>query len=126
MCVNHMSDQFCHILVDQNDVDIIALHKTLETVFYFTYWCVWNVKHVLSYEWYGLSCIAGNERLMISMMKTLRYSTAEYKNLFKLLTFVNHHEIGVSVLVDFTNTTQQETNASVLKWDLALIKRNNK
>lgn len=44
VCINHMSDQFCHILVDQNDVDIISLHETLETVLNFTYWCIWRVK----------------------------------------------------------------------------------
>lgn len=33
----------------------------------------------------------------------------------KVLTLVNNHEIGVSVFVNFTNSSQQEANTCVLK-----------
>lgn len=35
-----------------------------------------------------------------------------------ILTFVDNHEIGMTIFVDFTNTTEKETNASVLNYKL--------
>lgn len=33
MVVNHMSDQLSHILVDQDDVNVVAFDEPLEAVF---------------------------------------------------------------------------------------------
>lgn len=35
---------------------------------------------------------------------------------FVQLTLVNNHEVGMTVLVDFTDSTEQESNASVLRF----------
>lgn len=32
-----------------------------------------------------------------------------------ILTLIHHHEVGVSVLVDFANSTKEKTDTSVLK-----------
>lgn len=66
--VNHMSDHLGDVLVDQDDVNVITLHKSSEAFLNLAHWCV----------------------------------------------FVNNHEVGVSVFVDFTNPAQQETDASIL------------
>lgn len=38
--INHMTDEFSIVLVDKNDVDVIALQETLEAVFQLADWCV--------------------------------------------------------------------------------------
>lgn len=38
--VNHVTDELSIVLVDKNDVDVIALQETLEAVFQLADWCV--------------------------------------------------------------------------------------
>lgn len=39
--VNHVTNEFCHILVDQDDVNVIASQEPLETLLDLAHWCVW-------------------------------------------------------------------------------------
>lgn len=36
-------------------------------------------------------------------------------NLIQFLTFIDNHKVGMTIFVDLTNPTEQETNASVLE-----------
>lgn len=38
--VNHVTDEFSVVLIDKNDVDVVALQETLEAVFQLADWCV--------------------------------------------------------------------------------------
>lgn len=88
-----MTNQFSILLADQNDIDIVALGETLEAVLNFTDWSVW--KRSIR----GLASVTRRNPLI---------TTATF------LTFVNNHEIWVTILVDFTNSAQQESNTGVL------------
>lgn len=41
--IDNVSDQLGQVLVDQNDVDVVALDEPLETVLDFTHGRVWKV-----------------------------------------------------------------------------------
>lgn len=47
--VNDVPDKLGYILVDQDDVDVVALHEPLETVLDLAHWSVWG--------WYLFSII---------------------------------------------------------------------
>lgn len=38
--VNHVTDEFSVVLVDKDDVDVVALQETLEAVFQLADWCI--------------------------------------------------------------------------------------
>lgn len=38
--VNHVTDELSIVLIDENDVDVVALQETLEAVFQLADWCV--------------------------------------------------------------------------------------
>lgn len=40
------------------------------------------------------------------------------------LTLIDNHEVGMTILVDLTNSAEQKSNASVLKWKIFVIKIN--
>lgn len=90
VCVNDMTNEFSAVLVDQNNVDVITTNKTLEAVLDFANGCVW--------------------KLEINFVKIQRA-----KLFLKELTLINNHEVCMTILIDFTYSTEQEANASVLK-----------
>lgn len=90
--IDHVTNQLGVVLIDENDVDVIALQETLKAIL--------NLADRRIY-----SKICGFSSLAISF--------GHVPNITQ--TFVDDHEIGVTILVDFANSTQKKTNASVLQ-----------
>lgn len=115
--VNHMTNQFGVVLVDQNDVDIVTLQETLETILDFTD---------------GSVCL-----IFIFLWNTQLVIVCEHAYFVQhVLTLVDDHEIWMTILVDLTDSAQKETYTSVLwcgcdlmdreKWLEQQIKNQNK
>lgn len=81
MSVNNVTNQFSAVLIDKNNVDIIALNESLEAVFNFTY-----------------SCICG--------LKKNSFIDPVDKVKMNFLTFINNHKVCMTIFVDFTNSTE--------------------
>lgn len=89
-----MSNQLSVVLIDEDDIDVVALHETLETVFNLTHGSVWKFAKKKSFF--------------------MKFSQIRL-DLTVSLTLVDHHEVWMTILVDLTNSTEKESNASILK-----------
>lgn len=85
MCIDHMTNQFSVTLIYQNNINVIAFDETLETLFNLANWCVYTGRKLKSNGW---------------MWNEWNFS----KKIF--LTFVHHHKVGMTIFIDFTNTSQ--------------------
>ena len=79
-----------HILVDENDVDVIPLQETLEAFLYFAD--------------AGICDTNKNITILYPQDKIWGH------------TLVYDHKVWLPILVHLSNTTQEESNTSVLQW----------
>lgn len=78
--INDVPNQFCDILIYQDNVDIVSLHETLETIFDLTDSGI-----------YGF--------------RPLNYQTKQYIKTLRR-TLIDHHKIRVPILVNLSYPTQ--------------------
>lgn len=90
MSINDMTNELSNILINENDVDVITLNVSLEAILNFTDGRVWKCHEI---------------QLRIFIFLFLRL----------LLTLIDNHEVCMTILVYFTNSSEKEANASVLK-----------
>lgn len=87
--VNHVTNHLGVVLVDQDDVDVVALQETLEAVL--------NLADGGVYP------------------REFEVNDSELNWLvLEKLTLIDDHEVGVTVLVDLADSTEQEAYAGVL------------
>lgn len=85
--VDDVTDELSQVLVDQNDVNVITLHETFEAIFDLTDSGI---------------CVRKD------------YFFLKFQSLI-FLTFVNDHKVWVAVLVDLADSTEEESNTSILE-----------